>query len=321
MDFLQQLGTTTAAALLVLLFYYLHSRRRNTHKCKNFLPEPRGAWPIVGHSLMLLSPQLPHVTLGIMADKYGPAFTIRFGLHRALVVNSWEVAKDCFTTNDKIFATRPTSVAIELMGYKYAMFGFSPYGTYWRKLRKITAVDLLSKHPVELLKNVWISEVDKSVRELYRVWEIKQTSGRGSALVDMRQYFSNLTLNIILRMVTGKTKEEAKGFEMAVQEFSRAAAMIGLWDALPFLRLLDLQGHGKAMKKVDKELDSRLAEWLEEHHRNGKAQDFMSVLLSKLDDAKPLDYEIDTIVKATCLVSIFHLFVNYLLQVSLRIAN
>ncbi|RVW58388.1 Protopine 6-monooxygenase [Vitis vinifera] len=39
--------------------------------------------------------------LGDMADKYGPIFCIHLGLRKALVVSRWEVAKECYTTNDK----------------------------------------------------------------------------------------------------------------------------------------------------------------------------------------------------------------------------
>uniref|UniRef100_A0A7N2KSE1 Cytochrome P450 n=1 Tax=Quercus lobata TaxID=97700 RepID=A0A7N2KSE1_QUELO len=56
-----------------------------------------------------------------MVDKYGSAFNIRLGSHRAFVVSSWEVAKDCFTINDKALASRPATVATKLMGYNYAV--------------------------------------------------------------------------------------------------------------------------------------------------------------------------------------------------------
>ena len=61
-----------------------------------------------------------------MANKYGPIFTIWLGVHRTIVVSSWEIAKECFTTNDKAFANRPKALGLELLGYNYAMFGFSP---------------------------------------------------------------------------------------------------------------------------------------------------------------------------------------------------
>ncbi|KAI3965239.1 hypothetical protein MKX01_008950, partial [Papaver californicum] len=108
-------------------------------------PEPPGAWPIIGHLPLLRRGNTPaYVTLGALADKHGPAFIIRIGLNRALVVSSWEVAKECYTTNDEIFSSRPSTAGPRLMCYDQTMFGFAPYGEYWRELRKIANHELSS---------------------------------------------------------------------------------------------------------------------------------------------------------------------------------
>ena len=77
-----------------------------------------------------------------MADKYGPAFTIQLGFHRALLVSSWEMAKECFTTNDLAVTSRPQLVATKHMCYNSPVFGFAPYGSFWRELRKIATLEL-----------------------------------------------------------------------------------------------------------------------------------------------------------------------------------
>ena len=118
---------------LFFLLYFCISRRVQKSNCKRKDPPKAGsAWPLIGHLHLLGGSQPPHVTLGNMADKYGPIFTIWLGVHRTLVVRSWEIAKECFTTNDKTFANRPKALALELLGYNYAMFGFSPYGPHWQ---------------------------------------------------------------------------------------------------------------------------------------------------------------------------------------------
>ena len=93
-----------------------------------------------------------------MADKYGPVFTIRLGVHKALIISSREMAKECFTTNDKAFANRPKAVAFEHF-YNNSMFGSSNYGPYWRQVRKIATLEVLSNHRLELLRHVRKSEV------------------------------------------------------------------------------------------------------------------------------------------------------------------
>ncbi|KAI3821086.1 hypothetical protein L1987_08643 [Smallanthus sonchifolius] len=81
------------------------------------VPEAAGLWPIIGHLHLLAGSQVTHKLLGSMADKLGSIFTIKLGVHRVLVVSSSEMAKECLTTNDRVFASRPKAMATELMGY------------------------------------------------------------------------------------------------------------------------------------------------------------------------------------------------------------
>ncbi|RVW20423.1 Methyltetrahydroprotoberberine 14-monooxygenase [Vitis vinifera] len=117
-------------ATICLLLATVLNAKGNKKKGKR-PPEPSGRWPLISHLHLLRADKLLHRTLGDMADKYGPIFCVRLGLKRALVVSGWEVAKECYTTNDKVFATRPRSLAIKLMGYDHGSFVFAPCGPYW----------------------------------------------------------------------------------------------------------------------------------------------------------------------------------------------
>ncbi|PIA48148.1 hypothetical protein AQUCO_01400614v1, partial [Aquilegia coerulea] len=281
------------------------------------VPEPVGAWPIIGHLRMLQPPILPHILFGSLADKHGPIFALRIGLCKTLVVSDSEVAKECFTTHDRVFATRPNMVVSKIMGYDHAMFGTGPYGPYWREMRKIAILELLSNRRLELLKHVRITEINTSIQELYQLWAAKNKNGKGTVLVeDMKGWFGDLTLNITVRMVAGKRyfgasskedKEEARQIQKAVRDFFYLFAMFVVSDAIPFLGWLDIQGHVKAMKRAAIEIDSILGRWLKEHKRKKldklrtKAGDFMDVLLSVLQDENLFGREADTVNKATCL--------------------
>ncbi|KAL3512621.1 hypothetical protein ACH5RR_025338 [Cinchona calisaya] len=131
-----------------LLALFLLYKRRSKSKSP---PEPAGAWPVIGH-LLQLSPKISLArTLGAMADNYGPVFTIRLGMRRTLVVSNWETVKECFTTNDKTFSSRPPSSFHEHIGYNYAALGSAPYGPYWLEIRKIVVHELLSNRSLERL--------------------------------------------------------------------------------------------------------------------------------------------------------------------------
>ncbi|XP_059636730.1 cytochrome P450 CYP82D47-like [Cornus florida] len=316
MDFsLQQINTSIAGLFsLLVVCYYLYRIIKSRVTRGSRAPEAGGAWPIIGHlHLLATGPQLPHITLGAMADKYGPIFTVKIGLRRDLVVSNWEAAGECFTTNDIAISSRPKFLAAEHLGYNYAMLAFSPYGAYWRELRKIVSVELLSNRRLEMLKNVRVSETKISMKELYELWaEKKNSSGRVS--VDMKQWFGDLTLNVVVRMVAGKRyfganagSEEARRCQKLLREFFRFLGLFVVADAIPFLGWLDLGGHEKAMKETAKEIDKMVGEWLEGHRRKRDSgefrveQDFMDVMLSVLEGADLAGYDADAINKATCL--------------------
>ncbi|RDX91407.1 Cytochrome P450 82A3, partial [Mucuna pruriens] len=281
-------------------------------------PTVAGAWPILGHLPLLSASQSPHRIFGALADKYGPIFSIKLGVKKALVINNWEVAKECFTTNDVVVSSRPRLVAVELMGYDHALLVFAPYGPYWRQLRKIITSEILSSRRVEQLQHVFVSEVQTSIKELYNVWCSKKNES-GYASVDLKQWFSHLTFNIVLRMVIGKRyfsattvdDEKAQRCVKAVKEFMRLLGVFTVGDAIPYLRWFDFGGHEKAMKETAKELDENLGEWLEEHRQNRALEenvdgvkDFMDVMIS-LFDGKTIDgIDADTIIKSTVLAVI-----------------
>jgi hypothetical protein len=126
MDFLSTYPNAVIAGLVaVTVFSYYLARRSRVGLAKR-APIAAGAWPIIGHLPLLGGTEPPHVTLGAMAEKYGPVFTIQLGLQRALVISSCEMAKECFTTNDLAVSSRPKLVAAKHIGYNFAMFVFAP---------------------------------------------------------------------------------------------------------------------------------------------------------------------------------------------------
>ena len=83
------------------------------------------------------------------------------------------------------------------------MFSLAPYGAYWREVCKIATLGLLLSLQLELLKNVRFSEVETCMKELYKLW-VEKKNEADVVLVDMKEWFMHLTLNVILMMVAGK---------------------------------------------------------------------------------------------------------------------
>ncbi|XP_015967315.1 cytochrome P450 82A1-like [Arachis duranensis] len=302
-------------SLIIFLCLFLLPPFKASH-----LKEPpivHGAWPILGHLPLLSGSSEPlHMALGSMTDKYGPLFTIKLGATKTIVLSSSEMAKECFTKNDMVVSSRPKLVAIENLSYNFTMVGFAPYGSYWRKLRKIVTLELLSNRRIELLAHIRVSEVGASIKELVSVWSDNKNSNNDEyVFVEMKKWFSELAFNTVLRMIVGKryfgsmdaaSEEKAKRCLKTMREFMHLVAVFTVGDAIPYLRWLDLGGHEKAMKKIAKELDEILSEWLEEHRKNRvlDEQDFMGMMLLILRDNDIDGINVDTIIKATTLAMI-----------------
>ncbi|KAH6765412.1 cytochrome P450 [Perilla frutescens var. hirtella] len=242
-----------------------------------------------------------------MADKHGPAFIVKLGSRENMVVSSWETAKECFTTLDKVFSDRPNLTATRLLTYNGAMFGFAPYGPYWRQMRKIATLELLSHRRIDMMSHIRASELQTSLKQLYDLCANGET-------VDMKQWFGDLTLNTSVRMIGGKRFNESSSDGRSRQkdlmrDFMHFFGVFVLSDAIPSLAWLDLQGHQRSMKRVARELDDLVGEWLEEHKEKRKTteykseheEDFMDAMLTIMEDADFPQFEEDTIIKATCL--------------------
>lgn len=320
-----------AAAFSLCLYSFLMKARGE----RKSPPEAGGSWPIIGHLHLLGGSKPPHLVLGKMAERYGPIFTVNLGVKKALIVSSSEIAKECFTTNDKAFASRPKFMAAEIMGYNYAFLPFSPYSHYSRQVRKIVMLEVLSNSRLEILKQVRESEVKASMKGIYErcVTNGKSSTGSNKALVEMREWFLDVNENVLFRMIVGKRFGEATSSgnnyylkKETYMDFLRLSGTFVLSDAIPWLRWLDMGGHERAMKKVAKELDLVFNGWLEEHKQKRKISgqvksdddqlDFMDVMLSILGDdgASEIttDYDADTVNKATSMVCAALLFFSFL---------
>lgn len=159
--------------LAIFFIFKLFSSLFSTSKATNNLarepPQPSGWLPLLGHSHLIGWKRQAALTLSELADQCGPIFTMWFGHRRAVVVNSWEVAKECLTTHDRAMAGRPQVAAGKFMGYDHAMMVIAPYGPYWRHVRKLVTVGLLSAKQIELLKHVRAQEINIIIHQLYKI--------------------------------------------------------------------------------------------------------------------------------------------------------
>ncbi|KAK9107888.1 hypothetical protein Syun_023899 [Stephania yunnanensis] len=226
---------------------------------KNYAPEPPGAWPIIGHLPLLVSAKQPHRAFAALAEKYGPAFMLRMGMSSPMLIR---LLKNVTLAKDHVFATRPVTTAGKLMAYDHSVMGFTPFGTYWREIRKIATVELFSARRIGMLKPVRQSEVSLWMKGLHEKWV---HNGNSSVSVELKTQLEELTFNLLTQMVAGKRyygsnvakadEKMARLFRHAVQQFNYHLGNSEMYDALPFMAWLDFKGDAKAMKNTQKDLD------------------------------------------------------------------
>ncbi|KAF9600188.1 hypothetical protein IFM89_005012 [Coptis chinensis] len=324
-----------AVFVLYTKFWYKSAPSKSSttnYKRRNVAPVAGGAKPILGHLQMLMGGELPHHVLGKLADKYGPAFMIQIGPHPELVVSSWELAKECFTTNDKYFTNRPSNMAMKLLTYDQASVGFAPYGPLWVEMRKVSKSNLLTSQRIQMQNQVRASEVGAFFNELYQLCSTSNDTtctvtdgaighevGQGSVIVEMNKWFEELTLNVVTRMVSGKqnygTKarlglNEAKHFKKVIDDAAQFMGNLVISDIFPSLGWLDyMLGHVGAMKKTAKELDSIFGSWVDEHQQKRKRvssnaengeQDFIDLTLSMMEEIQLHGTDPETFIKSIC---------------------
>lgn len=71
-----------------------------------------------------------------------------------MVFSSAETAKEVLKTHDVFFASRPPILVTSIMSYNCTSITFAPYGEYWRQLRKICILELLSAKRVLSFRSV-----------------------------------------------------------------------------------------------------------------------------------------------------------------------
>nr|XP_043608434.1 demethylepipodophyllotoxin synthase-like [Erigeron canadensis] len=309
--------TSVAFISFILLFSYFSSNNKRAGKIR--VPEASGSWPIIGHLHLLAGSKVPpHKLFGSMADKFGPIFTIKLGVHRTLIVSNSEVAKECLTTNDRVFSSRPKAMASEVMGHNYANFALAPSGQYWRDIRKLIVLELGSQRRLKMLESIRASEVKSSIKDMYTQWDKNKGSSK-YAMIEMKEWFGDLTVNILIRMMFGNGYSRGEQINedqlrKSIRRLMELMAANVVSDWLPGFRWLDIGGYEKKMKKTAKEMDDVFQAWLEGHkekimdsmqQKQGDDPDdqvFMAAFLSRVKELKQdlYGFSHETIVKASC---------------------
>uniref|UniRef100_A0A2P2JIG3 Uncharacterized protein MANES_13G117500 n=1 Tax=Rhizophora mucronata TaxID=61149 RepID=A0A2P2JIG3_RHIMU len=300
------LYSSVSVNFLIFVFWFLTRSRR-----KNIPPSPPLALPFLGHLHLIKQPL--HRSLWKLSQKYGPIISLKFG-SRLVVVVSWSAAVgECFTTNDIVLANRPKLIMGKHLGYNYSSVATAAYGDHWRNLRRISALEIFSSNRLNTFLDTRGDEIKILLNKLHRASSVDHGQ---FVKADLTSMFTELTYNIIVRMVAGKryygednaVDDEAKKFREIIGEVLKYAAPGNPSDFLPVLKWLDYQGYIRRVKRLGRETDTILQGLVHEQRSHGmEGRDNMIKHLLSLQSSQP-EYYTDEIIKGLMMVSKMSLF-------------
>ncbi|KAJ1293515.1 hypothetical protein BS78_01G074100 [Paspalum vaginatum] len=234
--------------LLLAIHRCLGSKTNGENKSGTLpLPPSPPRIPVLGHLHILGRPF--HLSLARLAPRYGPVFSLRLGSRDAVVVSSAECARQCFTEHDVTFANRPAAFPmLRLIAYGGTTIGNCPYGPYWRLVRRVSVVHLLSASRVSSMVPAISAQVRAMVRRMHRA---AVAASGGPARVELRRRLFELNLSTLMENIartktTSRDAEDMADTDMSAeaQELKEALDVIipllgaNIWDFLPMLQWL-----------------------------------------------------------------------------------
>lgn len=225
------------------------------------------------------------------------------------------MAKEVMKTHDTIFANRPHLVAADIITYGSKSMSFSPYGSLWRQMRKISTFELLTPKRVESFRPIREEEVSNLVKEI---------ALREGSILNLSKKIDSLTYGTTSRIAFGGKSEDQEAFIGLMKEVLQIVGGFSLADMYPSIRVLQvLTGLRSKAEKIHQEID-RILENIVRNHRDRRSikteeenddekavvEDIVDVLL-RLQKQDNLEHPLsDTIIKATILVSMLCCYIS-----------
>ncbi|KAL4379627.1 hypothetical protein GQ457_02G005130 [Hibiscus cannabinus] len=259
------------------LYYLFKPQRRGKANQPSLPPGPK-PWPIVGNLPQLIKSKkkssVPHWIHSFMKEMNTEIACIRLGNVHVIPVTCPEISREFLKNHDADFASRPLTMATDVLSKGHLGPLFAPSGDQ----RKVERTDNLVRYVHNQCKN-------------------SDEGGLVNLRVAARHYCGNVMRKLVFNQrYFGEGKADGgPGFEEEeyIEAIFTSLAYVYSFcisDYLPFLRDLDLEGHEKIMKEATRVMDKyhdpiiqdRIRKW-----RDGEIdepQDLLDVLVSLTDD-------------------------------------
>lgn len=239
---------------------------QNKNKNKKSPPSPPKL-PILGNLHQIGS--LPHQSLHALARKHGPMMLLHFGSKPVLVASSADVAREIMKTHDLTFAYRAEYKAFMKLVYGGKDVALSPYGEYWRQMRSVLVLHLLSNKRVQSFSSIKEEETALFVRRV----------GESAGAVNLSKMFGEFANDVVCRSAFGtkyRESESEKGKKLVelLVEFTVLFGDLCVGDFIPWLSWIDrVRGFDKKLDVAAKAMDEFLESAVQERIDASKGRD------------------------------------------------
>nr|KYP61990.1 Cytochrome P450 71A6 [Cajanus cajan] len=229
---------------------------------------------------------------------------LHFGNVPMLVVSTAEAAREVLKSLDHVFCNRPHRKMFDIFWYGSTDVASAPYGHYWRQVKSICVLHLLSGKKVQSFRRVREEEVVLMIEKVR-----KSCCDSKLKPVNLTDLLSEVTNDIVCRCVIGR-RYGASELRRPMSELEELLGASVLGDYVPWLDWLGrVNGvYGRA-KRAAKHLDEFLDEVVDEHvSKRGHdddddgdegQNDFVDILLRIQKTSSTTEFQIDrTIMKA-----------------------
>ncbi|KAL7617908.1 hypothetical protein Lser_V15G03272 [Lactuca serriola] len=255
---------------LIFFLYFVFKRSKSL----NLPPGPQKL-PLIGN-VHQIAGTLPHRAFRDLARKHGPIMHIQLGQISAVIISSPRLAQEVLKTNDIALADRPTTFGSELVLYGNTDIALAPYGEYWRQMKKIASLELLSAKKVRSFSRIREQELDGFIEFL------RLSSGKP---INIHKTITKLINNVVCMASFGKNCKQQHALLQFLDEFARINTGFYVADLFPdFKFLYVVSGLRSKLMKLHKTLDKIFDDIWEEHEgrkRDGgdEDEDLLDVLL------------------------------------------
>uniref|UniRef100_A0A2N9FRL1 Cytochrome P450 n=1 Tax=Fagus sylvatica TaxID=28930 RepID=A0A2N9FRL1_FAGSY len=174
----------------------------------------------------------------------------------------------------------PTSLAIKILTYDSTDIVFAPYGNYWRQLRKICTLELLSPKRVESCQPIREEELSTAINWI---------ASKAGSTINLTENIFTTAYGITSRAAFGKKRKDQETFISIVKEMSEVAAGFNITDVFPSVKLFHLiSGVETKLERMHQEVDRIMGNIINEHeeqkatekkNEDARAEDLVDVLL------------------------------------------